>query len=138
LDLPPSRRIESRGTQPRRREQYTVFMRALIVVTFSEEQIKKWKEDPASFFEFRREIEHEQHMSYTALIQGTNDQVNGQAFFSDMMKNKLATKPEIYEQLLPSFPPGCRRLTPGPGYLEALVEPNVYPCKEFLIIGRLH
>ncbi|ORY11580.1 hypothetical protein BCR34DRAFT_317538, partial [Clohesyomyces aquaticus] len=26
---------------------------------------------------------------------------------------------------LPSFSPGCRRLTPGPGYLEALTQPNV-------------
>jgi hypothetical protein len=47
------------------------------------------------------------------------------------MKNKLATKPDIYQQLLPSFPPGCRRLTPGPGYLEALVEPNVRPLNPF-------
>lgn len=25
----------------------------------------------------------------------------------------------------PNFAPGCRRLTPGPGFLEALVEDNV-------------
>jgi hypothetical protein len=33
----------------------------------------------------------------------------------DHMKAKLAKKPEIFEQLVPDFPPGCRRLTPGPG-----------------------
>jgi cation diffusion facilitator CzcD-associated flavoprotein CzcO len=45
---------------------------------------------------------------------------------SDMaMKEKLAKKPEIYVSMRPTFPPGCRRLTPGPGYLEALVEKNV-------------
>lgn len=43
------------------------------------------------------------------------------------MKKRLEKKPEIFDQILPSFPPGCRRLTPGPGYLEALVEPNVLP-----------
>ena len=41
------------------------------------------------------------------------------------MRRALAKKPEIYESLRPDFPPGCRRLTPGPGYLEALVEDNV-------------
>jgi hypothetical protein len=41
------------------------------------------------------------------------------------MKKRLETKPEIFEALIPSFSPGCRRLTPGPGYLESLTEPNV-------------
>jgi hypothetical protein len=40
-------------------------------------------------------------------------------------KEKLAKKPYINDLLTPTYPPGCRRLTPGPGYLEALVEDNV-------------
>lgn len=42
-----------------------------------------------------------------------------------MMKTRLAKKPQIVDALTPSFAVGCRRLTPGPGYLEALVEDNV-------------
>ena len=45
--------------------------------------------------------------------------------FRAMMKKRLAKKPEIVDALTPSFAVGCRRLTPGPGYLEALVEDNV-------------
>lgn len=45
--------------------------------------------------------------------------------FRAMMKQRLAKKPEIVDALTPSFAVGCRRLTPGPGYLEALVEDNV-------------
>jgi hypothetical protein len=41
------------------------------------------------------------------------------------MRTKLAKKPEIFEAMVPAWLPGCRRLTPGPGYLEALVEHNV-------------
>lgn len=41
------------------------------------------------------------------------------------MKRRLARKPELLDQMLPSFPPGCRRLTPGPGYLEALTDDKV-------------
>jgi hypothetical protein len=45
--------------------------------------------------------------------------------FATLMKSRLSKKPEILESLLPGFSVGCRRLTPGPGYLEALVEDNV-------------
>lgn len=41
------------------------------------------------------------------------------------MKRRLSRKPEILDDLLPSFPPVCRRLTPGPGYLEALTDEKV-------------
>lgn len=41
------------------------------------------------------------------------------------MKQGLAKKPEVLESLLPDFGVGCRRLTPGPGYLKALSADNV-------------
>jgi len=64
--------------------------------------------------------------------------IQGQRQFAHNMKEKLASKPEIFEQLLPNFPPGCRRLTPGPGYLEALVQPNVIAQEMTLTAGGLH
>lgn len=45
--------------------------------------------------------------------------------FEESMRKKLKKKPEILDKILPSFAPGCRRLTPGPGFLEALTEENV-------------
>lgn len=45
--------------------------------------------------------------------------------FGTAMRERLAKKPEIAEFLIPSFGIGCRRATPGPGYLEALAESNV-------------
>lgn len=41
------------------------------------------------------------------------------------MEARLAKKPEIAKLMVPSFSVGCRRLTPGPGFLEALTEDNV-------------
>lgn len=41
------------------------------------------------------------------------------------MVEKLARRPEILKTLKPTWSPGCRRLTPGPGYLEACCEDNV-------------
>lgn len=41
------------------------------------------------------------------------------------MRAKLASKPEIADLLVPTFAVGCRRPTPGNGFLEALVADNV-------------
>lgn len=45
--------------------------------------------------------------------------------FTEAMKKRLEKKPDLAETLIPSFPPICRRLTPGPGYLEALTDDKV-------------
>ena len=41
------------------------------------------------------------------------------------MKRRLTDDPGLIDKLVPDFPPHCRRLTPGPGYLEALSKPNL-------------
>lgn len=58
-------------------------------------------------------------------MKGTPLQLGAKDMFYQHMKKRLESKPDIFEALIPSFSPGCRRLTPGPGYLEALTEPNV-------------
>ena len=34
---------------------------------------------------------------------------------------------ELKNTIVPNWSPGCRRISPGDGYLEALVQPNVEP-----------
>jgi cation diffusion facilitator CzcD-associated flavoprotein CzcO len=41
------------------------------------------------------------------------------------MKDRLGGSDDIYDAIIPTFAPGCRRLTPGPGFLEALTKDNV-------------
>lgn len=41
------------------------------------------------------------------------------------MKTKLGGNKRLIEHMIPDFGVGCRRPTPGNGYLEALNEPNV-------------
>ncbi|KAH8714753.1 hypothetical protein BGZ61DRAFT_574819 [Ilyonectria robusta] len=50
--------------------------------------------------------------------------------FQDYMKKRLEGRPDLYEAIIPTFAPGCRRLTPGPGYLESLKEDNVVFCNK--------
>lgn len=60
-------------------------------------------------------------------------QIDGQQAFAENMKARLANKPELFDELVPSFPPACRRLTPGPGYLEALTDPKVNLIKSDIV-----
>ncbi|CBF78087.1 hypothetical protein AN8757.2 [Aspergillus nidulans FGSC A4] len=53
------------------------------------------------------------------------EQIGATAFFTENMKRRLRKKPELINDLLPTFAPACRRLTPGPGYLEALTDDKV-------------
>ena len=44
------------------------------------------------------------------------------------MEERLKGNPELMEKLIPDYPVGCRRLTPGVGYLEALQAENAKCC----------
>ncbi|KAF8847633.1 flavin-binding monooxygenase, partial [Acephala macrosclerotiorum] len=93
--------------------------------TYSEEELTKFKEDPEHYHQYRKHIERFINLDHPCLFPGTEAAVGGKERFIENMKLKLKKKPEIYEMLKPNFSPGCRRLIPGPGFLEALVEDNV-------------
>lgn len=75
--------------------------------------------------EVSQDIELELQSAHRVTMRGSDEQAGALAEFTAKMKARLAKKASVIDQLMPSFPPVCRRLTPGPGYLEALVEPNV-------------
>jgi cation diffusion facilitator CzcD-associated flavoprotein CzcO len=58
--------------------------------------------------------------SYDVTRESSAKHLAARAKFEKSMKDALVAKPEIINHLLPDFPPLCKRLTPGPGYLEAL------------------
>jgi cation diffusion facilitator CzcD-associated flavoprotein CzcO len=71
------------------------------------------------------DVELELQSIHGATLTGHPLQVGAQNAFVENMKRRLANKPELVDRLMPSFPPACRRLTPGPGYLEALADEKV-------------
>lgn len=94
-------------------------------IDYTLEERKEFADNPHKYLEYRHMVEGVMNKSQLSTFLGSDAQkqlwVDSDAF----MKRMLEKKPEIYESLIPNFPPGCRRLTPGPGYLEALVEDNV-------------
>jgi len=65
------------------------------------------------------------YMAESGFTYGSVEQQRMEVEFRAHMLRALEKRPKILSTLLPDFPPGCRRLVPGPGYLEAVVQDNV-------------
>ncbi|KEF56419.1 uncharacterized protein A1O9_08000 [Exophiala aquamarina CBS 119918] len=93
--------------------------------TYPLEEIAKWKSDPQAYLSYRKQIETFAQSGHEITLRGSQAQAIARAHFTNLMTERLCKKPELLPHFLPSFSPLCRRLTPGPGYLEALTEENV-------------
>ncbi|KAL8742626.1 MAG: hypothetical protein Q9190_004920 [Brigantiaea leucoxantha] len=92
---------------------------------FTAEEIDSWRCSPKMYLSFRKSLEAELQSGHDIVERNSAAQRKARETFTELMKSRLAKKPEMADHLVPSFPPLCRRLTPGPGYLESLTEPNV-------------
>lgn len=92
---------------------------------YSEEQKKKFEADPQAYLAFRKNLEESYWRRFGSFFRNTEDNQELRSKFIEIMKERLVKKPELLEHIIPDFSPNCRRLTPGPGYLEAISEPNV-------------
>ncbi|KAI4650942.1 hypothetical protein J4E93_003299 [Alternaria ventricosa] len=105
---------------------------------YSQEQ-RKALEDPGVYLAFRKDLEDRYWRRFRAMIRGSTENQGMREQFIDVMKKRVAQKPELLDGLIPDFAPHCRRLTPGPGYLESLTEANVElvksPIKRFTTLG---
>ncbi|KAI0942198.1 hypothetical protein AcW1_002883 [Taiwanofungus camphoratus] len=91
---------------------------------FTEEE-KQALKDPTRHKEFRHELEVAMNSMHQTILKGSEAQLRARVVSEEHMRRKLVKKPWIADLLIPDWPVCCRRLTPGPGYLEALCEDNV-------------
>lgn len=88
---------------------------------YTEEQLEVLRTDPQKYLTYRKNIESDLNKRFRSVLLGSKEQAESRAFAENEMKGKLATKPEIAEKVIPQdFGVGCRRPTPGNGFLEAL------------------
>lgn len=96
-------------------------------------------ENPAKYLEFRKEMEQKYWRGIQSLFKGSDLNESARENFIKIMKQRLVKRPELLEKLIPDFSPNCRRLTPGPSYLEAITEDHVEyiqtPIKRFTETG---
>ncbi|KUJ12617.1 FAD/NAD(P)-binding domain-containing protein [Mollisia scopiformis] len=105
---------------------------------YPEEQLKSF-EDPETYLRFRKELEGKLYQNFGNVFKGTGKIDSLREEFKELMSSRLVKKPELLDSIIPDFSPNCRRLTPGPGYLEALTEDNVHfittPISHFTEFG---
>ncbi|KAJ7221713.1 FAD/NAD-P-binding domain-containing protein [Mycena pura] len=94
---------------------------------YSEEQKQRFRDDPKHAWKYRKMIESELNERFKFLIQGTPEQKAALEFGNKDMRQRLRGDERLIDAIVPKdFAVGCRRPTPGNGYLEALLEPNVH------------
>lgn len=98
--------------------------RQLEPTPYTDEQHEAFQ-DPKKYHEFRKELESTFWRRYDTQLKGTKESTQAAADFRILMAKRLETKPELLQEIIPEYSPHCRRLTPGPGYLEALTQDNV-------------
>jgi cation diffusion facilitator CzcD-associated flavoprotein CzcO len=91
---------------------------------YSKEVVESF-EDPETYLKWRKELEGRFYGRFGAIFRGSDKNDAMRSDLQKLMAERLAKKPELLKEILPDFAPNCRRLTPGPGYLEALTEDNV-------------
>lgn len=94
---------------------------------YSPEDIEYYRRHPEEIEKFQKTVLDDfDHFTYCMLRMGPG-QKDIQEEYTQVMKERLHNKPELVERFVPKYNTGCRRLTPGFGYLEALQKPNVEP-----------
>ncbi|TIA64505.1 steroid monooxygenase [Aureobasidium pullulans] len=93
---------------------------------YSDEQKEILQNDPVKYLKYRKIIESEMNVRFKFILNGSPEQAAVRKLVEADMRNKLVSKPEISDVLIPKdFAVGCRRPTPGNGFLEALCKDNI-------------
>ncbi|KAJ9646660.1 hypothetical protein H2204_000352 [Knufia peltigerae] len=91
---------------------------------YTQEEKDEFRRNPAKLKEHRHTLAQAFNHFYEALIKGSAANKSAMEATKAMMADRLKAKPEMLEKLVPKWDLGCRRLTPGHGYLEAVTKDN--------------
>ncbi|KAF4121709.1 putative flavoprotein CzcO associated with the cation diffusion facilitator CzcD [Geosmithia morbida] len=92
---------------------------------FTEDEKARFANDPSEYLMYRKGIEHELCSRFKMQHASTPEQATAAEFSKEDMLQRLGSNKSVADFIIPDFPVGCRRPTPGTGYLEALGEDNV-------------
>jgi cation diffusion facilitator CzcD-associated flavoprotein CzcO len=106
---------------------------------FVADNIDKARESPENYVKFRKELESSLFSRFGGIFKDTAKNRAARETITELMTSRLAGRQDLAEAIIPDFAPNCRRLTPGPGYLEALAQDNVSyittPIEKFTATG---
>nr|KMM67448.1 monooxygenase [Coccidioides posadasii RMSCC 3488] len=89
---------------------------------YSEEQKDIWRAYPEKYRSYRKMIEDELNGRFRFVLRNSKESDDAILFSHREMSSKLGNNTHLISKIIPqNFNVGCRRPTPGNGYLEALV-----------------
>ncbi|XP_014550140.1 hypothetical protein COCVIDRAFT_43224 [Bipolaris victoriae FI3] len=92
---------------------------------FRKDEIEFMETRPDEHLKYRKNIEAAINRGFEIFYKDTEASRMAEWYMKSEMVKRLKSNSELTDKLIPKWPVGCRRLTPGDGYLEALIEPNV-------------
>jgi cation diffusion facilitator CzcD-associated flavoprotein CzcO len=96
---------------------------------YSEEERAKMQ-DPKYLLEYRKWIENAMNATFYLFRKDSVEQKQAVEAFTLLMQTRLKYDERLCRLLIPNFGVGCRRFTPGHGYLESLVADNAQVVTE--------
>lgn len=82
--------------------------------------------DPAEMKKYRKNIQGTMNKNFRLFSKGSAYNAEMTEFATKQMAEKLNHDSLLCEKLIPKYELGCRRITPGSGYLEAFTQSNVH------------
>lgn len=92
---------------------------------YSEDEKRRFREDPETLKAYRKKIQHSTNVSFSMFTKESEAQRAAFLATAKMMRDRLGGNEQLAAKLIPDWEVGCRRATPGPGYLEAFTQENV-------------
>ncbi|KAF4773605.1 hypothetical protein HER10_EVM0002339 [Colletotrichum scovillei] len=87
--------------------------------------IEDARTDPERYLKFRKALEAKLFSRFGGIFKDGAQNAAAEDYIKELMRVRLGANSKLADEIVPEFPVGCRRLTPGPGYLEALTAENV-------------
>jgi cation diffusion facilitator CzcD-associated flavoprotein CzcO len=116
---------------------------------YTDEEKRRFRDNPAELLAYRKELEARFNTMFDVFRAGSDASKSAQTYMREEMLRRIGPGHEdLKTHLIPTWPPGCRRMTPGDGYLEALTRDNVTRVYDEIVrvtpeglvdgAGRLH
>ncbi|KAH0845024.1 hypothetical protein AYO21_04055 [Fonsecaea monophora] len=122
--LPAIRPIAKKVTTFIREPTWVSPVQGLEGRTYSREERESFARDKGKLLEYRKGIESALNSQFAIFLQNTQVQRDTRQHMQKQMSEKLHD-PVLEDKLIPKWSVGCRRLTPGIGYLESLKADNI-------------
>ncbi|KAK5943971.1 hypothetical protein PMZ80_003252 [Knufia obscura] len=91
---------------------------------YSEAQKNEFRRNPDSMKQHRKGMIARTNKAFRMFIKDSEANHEAMRVAEQQMRERLQHDQRLCDMLIPTWPLGCRRITPGEGYLEAFLQPN--------------